>query len=557
LRVSLNRCGIRYDKLPYPLTNVQGTLHMLDGRWKTDGNLEGTNDTGVVTLQGQLTTANDVNQLSLHIDARNVPLEEELRDALRPAERDVWNALRPRGNVDLEADVTYDSRIRKPSIDLRMVPRDDATSIGTSIEPVAFPYRMGKLGGRVHYRDGHVELEELRAVHRETKLRSGGFCDFQPDGSWRLHLRQLSVDRIRLEGEDHELVAALPAALRRAVGELRPTGPIYLKGRLDFAKRDKAAPLQTGWDVDLFLHQASLQVGPRLDNIFGCVRLQGSSQGASYTSFGELQLDSLTYKNFQFTQVLGPLWLDNQAVFLGALPHAPPGGQTAGRITANLYGGTVAADCQVRLGAVPQYRMVATLSGADLGRFAAENLGNPQSLKGKVAANVDLQGSRGQHSLVGTGELHLTKADVYRLPLMVSLLKIVRAKPPDDTAFTESDITFTINAQHVRLNQIALRGDAIDLAGTGELTLDAQTNPIRLELHTSIDRAQMPIVSGMFSLASRQIMKIHVAGPLDNPVMRTEAFPVATEALERLRADVEKQPAAAGGGPLWPFGARR
>ena len=40
------------------------------------------------------------------------------------------------------------------------------------------------------------------------------------------------------------------------------------------------------------------------------------------TSFGELKLDSLTYKNFQFTQILGPLWFDNQNVYLGSLPQA-------------------------------------------------------------------------------------------------------------------------------------------------------------------------------------------------------------------------------------------
>ena len=80
------------------------------------------------------------------------------------------------------------------------------------------------------------------------------------------------------QGEDHELVAALPEALRRAVGELRPTGPINLNGTLEFAKSGPDAPLESGWDVDLYLHQASLQVGPKLENIFGCVRFYGSSQ---------------------------------------------------------------------------------------------------------------------------------------------------------------------------------------------------------------------------------------------------------------------------------------
>jgi hypothetical protein len=135
---------------------------------------------------------------------------------------------------------------------------------------------------------------------------------------------------------------------------------------------------------------------------------------------------------------------------------------------------------------------------------------------------------------VGRGDIHLTNADIYELPLVVSLLSIVRAKAPGPTAFTESDVAFRVNGQHVQLTQIDLRGDALDLGGTGELTLDGQTNPIKMELHTTVGRGAIPIISGMFSEASQQILKIHVDGTLEHPNAWTEAFPIANQALERL-----------------------
>jgi hypothetical protein len=339
---------------------------------------------------------------------------------------------------------------------------------------------------------------------------------------------------MRLDGEDRELVAALPPALRQAITELRPTGPINLAGMIEFSKNGAAAPLQSSWDVNLYLHQSSLHAGPLFTNIFGAVRLQGAAQGGRYTSHGQLELDSLTYRNFQLTEILGPIWFDNENVYLGTLPFAPADGRPRGRVTAKLFGGAAAADCHVRLGAVPQYRLIATLSNADLQQFAVENLTNHQALRGKVLANVDLQGSRGQHTLVGRGDIHLTNADIYELPLVVSLLSIVRAKAPGPTAFTESDVAFRVNGQHVQLTQIDLRGDALDLGGTGELTLDGQTNPIKMELHTTVGRGAIPIISGMFSEASQQILKIHVDGTLEHPNAWTEAFPIANQALERL-----------------------
>ena len=60
---------------------------------------------------------------------------------------------------------------------------------------------------------------------------------------------------------------------------------------------------------------------------------------------------------------------------------------------------------------------------------------------------------------------------------------------------------------------------------------------------TMVGRGNMPIISGMFSQASQQIMTIHVGGTLDNPETYTEAFPVASQALERLRPDSGDAPA--------------
>src|SRR5262249_53130722 len=160
------------------------------------------------------------------------------------------------------------------------------------------------------------------------------------------------------------------------------------------------------------------------------------------------------------------------------------------------------------------------------------NLPNSQKLKGKIAARVELFGTPGPRNLAGSGTIHLSDADVYKLPLMISLLKIMRAKPPDSTAFTQSDIVFDVQqGQHVILKQINLNGDAIDLSGEGELTLDGHTNPISLQLHTSVGRGAMPLVSGMVSEASRQILLIHVGGTLEHPETRAEPFPAANQAL--------------------------
>ena len=553
-----NRCSITHDKFSYPLSNLEGTIELNRGQW-TFNNLTGTNGPGVVKLSGIVSTLPGADPMNITINASNVPLVEDLRNALQPRMRRLWDALQPHGKIDATASVRFDSKQRKTSVTVRAFPRDDTTSIGTSIEPVTFPYRMRLAGGWIDYHDGHAELHKIHAVHGKTHIHTEGSCDVWPDGSWQLRLRDLTVDRLRLQGEDHDLAAALPAVLRQAVTELKPAGAINLKGNIDFAKPRPGAPLQAGWNVDLLIHQGSLQVGPTLENIFGRVRLRGSSNGPHYSSQGELDLDSLTFKNFQFTEIAGPLWFDNANVYLGGWgPATGPAHAAKARVTAKLLGGTLAGDCHVQLGAVPRYHLVAMLSQAELARFARGNLAGGQKLKGKIAAGVELFGTRGPRNFSGSGTIHLSDADVYELPVMISLLKIARAKPPDATAFTQCDIAFDIQqGEHIILKQIDLHGDAIDLSGHGELTLDGHTNPIRLRLHASGGRGGIPLVSGILNEASQQILLIHVGGTLEHPITRSEPFPAANQALQQLQADSDKPALLEPGGLMRALGLRR
>src|SRR5690606_28956876 len=125
-------------------------------------------------------------------------------------------------------------------------------------------------------------------------------------------------------------------------------------------------------------------------------------------------------------------------------------GRAPRHITANFYGGTLEGDSWVTLGATPRYALQATLRQADLARLTSETMAGRQQLSGKVFARMELSGQpHGQHTLRGGGNVQLRGADIYEVPLMGALLKILSVRPPDTTAFTESDIEFRIHGNHV------------------------------------------------------------------------------------------------------------
>jgi hypothetical protein len=570
LLIVADRCSIQWEKFPYPLRNICGTLEMFDDSW-TFRNLEGFNDTGRIVCQGHLTPTLQGKELYLHLTGSDVPLNEVLRDALRPNERQVWDVLRPRGAVDLKkAEVRYLSEQKQLSVDLRAELQEESSSI----EPIHFPYRMEKLGGVLHYRNGHVTLEHFTAWHGPVKITAGGTCDFPPDGKWHLRLAPLSVDRLRLD-RDHDLIQALPGRLKKVLLELKPGGPINLAGSFDLEPGPYVGdPVRSWWDVQLGFHQGSMDCGLKLANIHGSMRLTGGFDGRQFQSRGELDINSLNYKDYQFTQVLGPIWIDDQRVLLGTWvarrqddgpAGAPPRTAEQPRpITANLFGGTLYGSGWVALGAEPRYAVHADLAQADLARCAQEVTAGRQNLRGVIAATIDLHGSgHSCNAMGGQGSVWLRDADIYELPLMIALLKILSIRPPDQKAFSTSDVDFRIQGEHIYFNRIDFRGDAISLLGEGEMDFQ---QAIKLTFHAIVGRGDVnvPLLKELFTGASRQIMLIHVGNTLQNPETIKEPFPGVNHALQQLQGERPKgsppaafpqarqpRPDADAGNPLW------
>jgi hypothetical protein len=338
---------------------------------------------------------------------------------------------------------------------------------------------------------------------------------------------------------DRDLFAALPDGLKKIVGDLRPTGPVHLNGALELARASPAAPLKADWDLHFDFSQASLNAGVTLENIDGGVALKGSHDGQRFYCLGELDIDSLAYRDFQFTEVRGPFYADDRQFILGEQARKAEPGRPPRRATAKVYGGTAMADAWATFGGPTQYTLQATLTDGDLARFAGEQLPGKQKLKGKVGAGIMLTGSGpGLHGISGNGQVRLREADIYELPFMVALLNIVSLRLPDTRGFTTSDIDFKIDGEHIYLDRIEFIGDAISLTGGGEMTFDSE---IRASLAAIVGRSdwQLPVFKNLMGAASGQILQLHVGGTLANPQIRREAFPGINQAIEQLQAEMQ------------------
>ena len=151
------------------------------------------------------------------------------------------------------------------------------------------------------------------------------------------------------------------------------------------------------WNLNVGLNQVGVDCGVRLENIYGNVGIAGWSDGTRFQMRGELALDSLTCRDHQFTQVLGPFWIDDQEAMFGSwvaqrdnqlLPRGQPPAALR-PVTAKIFGGTpstvTAGRCSVPQ---PRYSVRARLVNADLATCAREMAGNTRNLRGRISGGV-------------------------------------------------------------------------------------------------------------------------------------------------------------------------
>jgi hypothetical protein len=527
LGIRLVQCSMAYAGFPYPLSNVSGSIRMDRGHW-TIRDITGSNDTGVVRCNGMLVPGGDNDgELTLQLAGTGVVLERELRDALPAGVRQIWDDVDPRGNAEFSATVRHHVKARRTEVEIEATPQGDTVSI----EPAWFPYRLEHLRGQLHWKDGQLTFEQVRGTHDRTTVTAGGVCRFVPGGGWHVSFEQLSADRFRA---DHDVLQALPVGLQQAISAVDLRGLLSLAGSLDI--HSTAGSPAASWDMQLDVEQGSLDVGTPIEHVHGGIRLRGQSDKNSWQTFGDMAIDSAMWRGMQLTAVQGPLAMDAGGVRFGATA-ARAGEQGAPRrVSARVAGGTLLLDGSVAAGDPGGFALAASLGDADLERLAGDTLSSAHPYRGRVFSTVEVSGSRGgAHSLAGRGQVRLRDADIYELPLVVAMLKMLRVKAPDLNAFGSSIVDFRIEGPRAYLDNIELSGDAISLVGNGEIDFDSNVH-MTFRSIMGDSATQLPAMKRVLGGASGQFMLIHVDGTLPHPEMTSEAFPTLAAAIQKLQS---------------------
>jgi len=164
-----------------------------------------------------------------------------------------------------------------------------------------------------------------------------------------------------------------------------------------------------------------------------------------------------------------------------------------------------------------KYRL--RLVDADFQGFLVDLGETNTQAKGRLSVQCDLQGALANTaSLEGTGRAWLREANLYELPAMISLFRLLSVSPGQG-AFDSADIQFGIDGDRLPVHEIVLDGDIVSMRGSGWVNMRRE---LHLDLFAHVGRRTL--VGSLFrplsSSKAATLWQIEVNGTTSDPQIR-------------------------------------
>jgi len=209
---------LTYRLFPYRIDHLRGKVLFSPEEYRIEG-LEGRHGPAHVRLEGWAKNPGPLVEAEVTGTGADVPLDEDLRQALAPYHRGIYDQYAPSGTVDLVVNVRRD-----PVDGAKPTSVVDMTLRGCEVCYTEFPYRLTDTRGRVVIEPDRTRILEVIGRHGRAHVRLQGEIVNQPSGRPAVDL-QVSGRNVSL---DDDLAAALPERERETFHLF------HLAGRADF-----------------------------------------------------------------------------------------------------------------------------------------------------------------------------------------------------------------------------------------------------------------------------------------------------------------------------------
>ncbi|MBE3100011.1 MAG: hypothetical protein IMZ44_23065 [Planctomycetes bacterium] len=239
-----------YSQFPYRLEHMRGTVRFGPDGFKSE-DLSGQHGQTAVRMEGWAKNPGPLMETQMQIRATNLVLDEDLRAALAPPHRRLYDLYAPAGTADAEVAV-----YRAPERDAQPEIAVHLALVDCQFKPAGFPYLLTGATGEINIWPGRAELVEIRGRHGQARIAISGEV-LSPPG------QELPEVRLAIVGQDVPLDEDLHQALPER--EQAVMQSFHLLGLADLEGTVTTSPETGGrleYDLDIGLKNARMIYEP-------------------------------------------------------------------------------------------------------------------------------------------------------------------------------------------------------------------------------------------------------------------------------------------------------
>jgi hypothetical protein len=213
------------------------------------------------------------------------------------------------------------------------------------------------------------------------------------------------------------------------------------------------------------------------------------------------------------------------------------------RLTASFLGGVLAVDSLVRMGEPLRYDVRVGLRNGLLERYNQLYLSGAGRLSGVLNGVLFLTGTGTDfRQLKGNGRLVIEPADLYDLPLLLAIFRVMSLQTAEVAAFDRAQFDFNVRNGLVNFDRMNLQGESISLFGRGTVRINDRR--IKLDFYSASGRRQIPIpiLREVTNELTKGWVGVHVEGTLRDPRPEVRPVPVLDDALKKLLGVFDNRP---------------
>jgi hypothetical protein len=513
-----------WESFPYAITHLNGRLLAgPDGIEVLGKPLTGRHGDATFELSGYVPFAPSDRGADLTLTGKDVAADDDLRNALPPAQRELFDRLSPEGTFRVSCRITTPAGRRgaTPQVEAEIRPTKAAVRYD------GFPYALDRLAGLVRvYPDGRVRLEALSARHGEAELRADGWI--RPRGDSAEVDVTFSATGVPM---DESLRRALPWPMRKHWPDLRPGGLLDVApSRLVFKPAD--APGGVAYmTLNLVPRDLHARLGENAENIQGKVQLRAELKPSdgSLVLKGTADLKKARYFKVDMTDVTAEIEMDAAGSALQIR-----------KLRARAYDGHVAGAVELQFKPVDTYYGAqVALRNVKLRELGGQLFGKQFQYDGRVNGSLKISG-RAKAPKLGhvEGYVEIDQAELFQLPGIINVLRVMGLRRPEQLSFSEAVVRFSMRGDRVRFNEIRLRGKAMAMLGAGHIDLATRQMRIALVVGPANNLPRVPLLEDVIRGLRMALTQVELAGTIEKPHAQPRPF---TDLAPEIRSLLRRQ----------------